>query len=228
MLSAEDFEYLRPRLQTMTIAVRQVLVKAGKPLEAVYFLNGGVASITKVLTDGAMVEVATVGDEGIIGIEALLNEKPEPPGEVLVQVSAENAAMTAERLAVRDFREALERRGGFRDLMGRYAQMVFAHMMQSTACNARHPVSHRCARSLLQTHDRIHGNEFELSQEFLAVMLGVQRPTVTVAAGMLQKAGLIRYSHGKITVLDRSGLEAASCECYEVIRKHSDRLLGTI
>src|SRR3954471_17351886 len=97
MLSPEDFEYLRPRLQTMPIAVRQVLVKAGKPLEAVYFLNGGVASMTKVLTDGAMVEVATVGDEGIIGIEALLNEKPEPPGEVLVQVSAENAAMTAER-----------------------------------------------------------------------------------------------------------------------------------
>jgi CRP-like cAMP-binding protein len=109
-------------------------------------------------------------------------------------------------LSVKDFRGAITRRGGFEALIGRYAQFVFAPVMQSTACNALHPVPQRCARWLLDTHDRLYHHRFHLSHEFLATMLGVQRPTVTVIAGILQKAGLISYIHGKVTILDRSGL----------------------
>ena len=112
----------------------------------------------------------------------------------------------------------------FHDLLGRYTQVVIAQMMQSTACNALHQVPQRCARWLLMTHDRMHEQDFHLSHEFLAVMLGVQRPTVSVVAGTLQEAGLIRYKHGRVTVRDRKGLEAAACECYAIIRAHFDRL----
>jgi CRP-like cAMP-binding protein len=108
--------------------------------------------------------------------------------------------------------------------MGRYTQTVIAQMMQSTACNALHPVQQRCARWLLMTHDRMHEQDFALSHEFLAVMLGVQRPTVTVVAGQLQSAGLIRYTHGRVSVVDRRGLEAASCECYAIIRTRFELL----
>jgi CRP-like cAMP-binding protein len=110
------------------------------------------------------------------------------------------------------------------DLIGRYTQVVIAQMMQSAACNARHQVQQRCARWLLMTHDRMQEQDFHLSHEFLSVMLGVQRPTVSVIAGTLQEAGLIRYPHGRVTVRNRKGLEAASCECYAIVRAHFDRL----
>jgi CRP-like cAMP-binding protein len=110
------------------------------------------------------------------------------------------------------------------DILGRYTQVVIAQMMQTTACNALHQVQQRCARWLLMTHDRMHEQNFTLSHEFLAVMLGVQRPTVSVVAGTLQAAGLIRYTHGRVKVQDRRGLEAAACECYPIIRAHFDRL----
>ena len=111
------------------------------------------------------------------------------------------------------------------NVIGRYAQAGVAQMMQSTACNARHHIQERCARWLLMTHDRVGRDDFELSHEFLAVMLGVRRQSVTVVAGTLQRAGLLTYKHGRITVLDRTGLEAASCECYAAIRRRFDSLL---
>jgi CRP-like cAMP-binding protein len=114
--------------------------------------------------------------------------------------------------------------GAFRELVGRYTNVIIAQMMQSTACNALHQVPQRAARWLLMTHDRMHEQDFHLSHEFLAVMLGVQRPTVSVVAATLQEAGLIRYTHGHVTVRNRKGLEAASCECYPIIRAHFDRL----
>jgi CRP-like cAMP-binding protein len=226
-LPADDYQQLRPFLRTVPIHVREVLLKAREPLDAVYFLNGGVGSMTTVLKNGAMVEVATVGDEGMIGIEAFLSAHPVAPGETLIQVPDAAASMNAERLEIKHFRHALDTRPAFHDLIARYAQVVFAQMMQSTACNALHPVPQRCARWLLQTHDRMHGRDFRLSHEYLAVMLGVQRPTVSVVAGALQKAGLIRYTHGLIAVVDRRGLEAASCECFAVIQGHYRRLLSS-
>ena len=130
----------------------------------------------------------------------------------------------AERLGVAAFRRETRRQGAFAELVGRYAQATVAQMMQSAACNARHHVQERCPRWLLTTHDRVGGDEFHLSHEFLAVMLGVRRQSVTVVAGTLQAAGLISYRHGRVKILDRKGLEAASCECYAVVRKRFDAI----
>jgi CRP-like cAMP-binding protein len=207
-------------LKTVPIRVKQVLQKTGDPVRFVYFLNGGVASITTTLSDGTAVEAATVGDEGMLGVEAFLTVDAIAPGETLIQVPDTDA----EVMSVQDFRREIEKQGAFRDLIGRYTQVVIAQMMQTTACNALHDVQQRCARWLLMTHDRMHEEDFTLSHEFLAVMLGVQRPTVSGAAGTLQDAGLIRYTHGRVTVSNRRGLEAASCECYPIIRAHFDRL----
>ena len=197
-----------------------MLHKNGERFRTVYFLNGGVASITTVLSDGTTVEAATVGDEGMLGVESFLDGAAIAAGETLIQVPD----TSAEAMSVDDFRNAVGERGAFRDLVGRYTRVVIAQMMQSTACNALHQVPQRAARWLLMTHDRMHERDFNLSHEFLAVMLGVQRPTVSIVAATLQQAGLIRYVHGRVTVRDRKGLEAASCECYPIIRAHFDRL----
>jgi CRP-like cAMP-binding protein len=219
-LPAADFNRLRPHLKTVPLILKQVLQKQGEPIRHVYFPNGGVVSITTVLSSGTQVEAATVGDEGMLGIEAFLSADAIAPGETLMQVPDTNAEM----LSVEDFRREIDAHGALHDLVGRYTQIVIAQMMQCAACNALHQVSQRCARWLLTTHDRMSEQDFHLSHEFLAVMLGVQRPTVSVVAATLQEAGLIRYTHGHVTVRDRKGLEAASCECYPIIRAHFDRL----
>jgi CRP-like cAMP-binding protein len=130
----------------------------------------------------------------------------------------------AGQLSVGAFREEIARRAELHDLLGRYTQVVIAQMMQSTACNALHDVQERCARWLLMTHDRVHQRDFELSHEFLAIMLGARRPTVTLVAGTPPRAGLIAYTRGRVKVLDRAALEATACPCYAVIRAHFDRL----
>jgi CRP-like cAMP-binding protein len=219
-LPEADFRRISPFLHTVPVRLKQVLHTTGEPLTAVYFPNGGVASITTRLLDGTSVEAATVGDEGMIGIEAFLSVNAVAPGDALIQVPDTNAEM----MSVEDFRREINEHGAFHDLIGRYVQVVIAQMMQSTACNLLHQVQQRCARWLLTTHDRMHEQDFHLSHEFLAVMLGAQRPTVSVVAGTLQQAGLIRYIHGRVTVRDRKGLEAAACECYPIIRAHFDRL----
>jgi CRP-like cAMP-binding protein len=221
-LPAKDFRRLLPLLTTVPIRLKQVLQKPGEPLRAVYFLNGGAASIVTILADGTMVEAATVGCEGMLGIEAFLSVRPVARGKTLMQVQVPDT--DAERLSVEDFRREVAVGGALHDLMGRYTQVIIAHLMQSTACNARHDMQQRCARWLLMTHDRMHQQDFNLSHEFLAAMLGVHRPTVSVAAAALQQAGLIRYTHGRITVRNRNGLEKASCECYAIIRAQFDRL----
>jgi CRP-like cAMP-binding protein len=219
-LPAADFRRLRPHLTTIPIRVRQVLYAHGERIRWVYFPNGGVLSITTALSNGRPVEVATVGDEGMVGLPAFLCDGARAAGDTLMQVPDTNA----ERLAVDDFRRELARGGALRDQVGRYVEVFVAQMMQTTACNAVHRVSQRCARWLLMTHDRMHRQDFTLSHEFLAAMLAVQRPTVSEVAARLQKAGFIRYTHGRVTVRHRKGLEAASCECYAVIRKQLDRL----
>ena len=156
----------------------------------------------------------------MLGVEAFLSAAAIAPGETLIQVPD----TSAETMDVDDFRREVARPGLFRELVGRYTQVVIAQMMQSSACNALHQVPQRAARWLLMTHDRMHEQDFHLSHEFLAVMLGVQRPTVSSVAATLQHAGLIQYTHGRVSVRDRKGLEAASCECYSIIRAHFDRL----
>jgi CRP-like cAMP-binding protein len=156
----------------------------------------------------------------MLGIEAFLGIGAIAPGLTLMQVPDTNAEM----LSVDDLRREVATCGALQDVLGRYTQVIIAQLMQSTACNVKHDVAQRCARWLLMTHDRMQKRDFNLSHAFLAIMLGVRRPTVSVAAATLQEAGLIRYTHGRIRVLNRKGLEAASCECYAIIRAHFDRL----
>jgi len=195
---------------------KQILLKRDEPVRHVFFPNAGVCSVTATMNDGTAVEIATVGDEGMVGMAAFLGHEPMP-GESMVQV-ADRHGISAERMSVKAFRHELDRRGALYDSINRYSQGMMALMAQSIACMALHHVDERCCRWLLMTHDRIQSDGFELSHEFLAMMLGSTRPTVTLVAGALQKAGLIRYTHGRMTILDRPGLEARSCECYATVR----------
>jgi CRP-like cAMP-binding protein len=163
-LPDEDFRRLLPDLKTIPIRTRQVLHQQGELIRQVYFPNGGVCSITTVLSDGMTVEAATVGDEGMLGIEAFLTDDAVAPGETVVQVPDTDAVM----VSVETFRREIADHGPLHDLLGRYTQSVIAQMMQTTACNALHQVPQRCARWLLMTHDRMHRQDFSLSHEFLA------------------------------------------------------------
>jgi len=221
-LSAGDFQRLQTHLRTVQLRPRQVIHRRNEPIKEVFFLNGGMASVTAVLQDGAMVEIATVGDEGLIGINAFLGGSMVG-AETMLQVP-DTPATSAQVMSVEAFRLELDRRGSLFDCVQRYSQGLLTLMMHSTACIAFHPVLQRCSRWLLMTHDRVRRDEFSLSHEFLAMMLGATRPTVTVVAGTLQKAGFINYKHGRMTILDRASLESASCECYGTVKGHFDRL----
>jgi CRP-like cAMP-binding protein len=214
-----DFERLRPHLRNTPIPAKHIFHALNEPIREVVFLNGGVASITTVMKDGASVEIATVGDEGFLGVGAFLGGTIDG-GAAMMQVPDGSA----EILSLAEFRIELDRRGAFHECIQRYSQGLFTLMMQSTACMALHEVQERCCRWLLMTHDRVRQDRFHLSHEFLAMMLGVTRPTVTVVAGTLQRAGLITYTHGRITIVDRQSLEAQSCECYATIKAHFERL----
>jgi CRP-like cAMP-binding protein len=219
-LPAADFQRLLPDLKTIPLRRKLVFNRLGENVEYVYFPNGGVISVTVVSSEGMIVETATVGVEGMLGIEAYLRPDPVSPGETMVQVPDTNA----ERLSVYAFRRELARQETLFDLIGRYAQTAIAQMMQSAACNALHHIDERCCRWLLLTHDRVGKDSFDLSQEFLAAMLGVRRQSVTVVAGTLQGAGLLSYKYGRVTILNRKGLESASCECYAILRRQFDDL----
>lgn len=218
-LPLDDFRRIQPHLTTVPVSTRQVFHKRGEPIRAVYFLNGGMASVTVAMSDGTMVEVATVGDEGVLGVGAVFGSRASS-AETMVQVPDTDAEM----MPMDAFSAELSLRSGLHECVGRYAEGFLALVMQSTACMALHEVQERCARWLLMAHDRVRRDEFELSQEFLAMMLGSSRPTVTVAAGVLQQAGLIRYRYGRISVEDRAGLERAACECYAHVKEQYDQL----
>ena len=182
--------------------------KPGERIRDIYFPGGGFISIVTVLNDGSMVEVATVGREGMCGTSAVLNGDPFPSA-AMVQGETDMCY----RMPADVFREEIDL-NSFQHLMTRYAQALTGVVMLSTACNAVHSVEQRLARWLLMAHDRVGRNEFPLTQEFVAMMLGASRPTVTVVASTLQKAGLITYHRGHLKIVNRERLEAASCECY--------------
>lgn len=206
-------------LRMRKVTVGDALFEHGVAVTEVFFPNGGVYSVTNQMRDGALVEVATVGTEGMLGVSVFLGDMIGT-GRSLQQVP--DGPLPA--LPVADFLAAIAAPGPFRDLMARYAQAHLLNVMQCTACNALHRLEQRCCRWLLQTHDRVNADDFHLKHEFLAIMLGTTRPTVTVVLGSLQKAGLITSRYGRIRIVDRPGLEAASCECYEAIRQHFERL----
>ena len=218
-LPAADFDRIVPTLSCFPSRTRQVLQEHGKPIHSVFFPNGCVTSTTTLMEDGAMVEVATVGWEGLVNVTSLFLDGAAV-GEVMVQVP--NGVIFA--MPVTAFRKEIDCGGPFGDLVNRYAQAFLFQSMRATACNALHQLEHRCARWLLETRDRVGADEFSLSHEFLSIMLGVHRPTVSVALGTLQRAGFISSRRGRIQVLDDCGLEEASCECYRAIRTHFERL----
>jgi len=219
-LPAADYRRILPTLTTVPLKFRQVMHKYGEPIDTVYFIGGGVASVTNVMTDGRMVEVATIGNEGMVGVTVFLGGTLSP-GEAFIQVPDGNGqAMPADA-----FRKELDRRGAFYGLMSRYSQAMQILIMQSTACNSLHTVEERCSRWLLMTHDRVDGDELRLTHEFLGYMLGVRRPTVSLVLGTLDKAGILHNGTKKITIVNRARLEDTSCECYRVVKSAFDRLL---
>jgi CRP-like cAMP-binding protein len=223
-LPAAELTRILSNLEAVPVAAKQVMLKRGDPIRHVFFPNGGVFSVTAMMKNGSAVEVATVGSEGMLGVSAFLGGAAIS-GESMLQVPSERAEeKTVERMSVDAFRRELERHAGLHESVARYSQGAIALMMQSTACMALHRVQERCCRWLLMTHDRIRTDQFTLSQEFLAMMLGCARPTVAVVAGGLQEMGLIRYTHARMTSLDRAGVEAASCECYATVKTEFDRL----
>jgi CRP-like cAMP-binding protein len=212
-LPAADYSRILPSLTVMPLILKEVLHKPGERIRYIYFPGGGFCSVLTVLEDGGMVEVATIGREGVVGASAVLDGSIAH-STTLVQGESE----TCYRMPAEDFRREMDRRGAFYRLLTHYAQALVGSIMQVTACNAVHSVEQRLARWLLMAQDRMGGDEFPLTQEFVAMMLGASRPTVTVVAGTLQKAGLIKYRHGRVTVSDRQALEDASCECYRAAR----------
>lgn len=208
-LPADDYGRIARTLTVIPLKLKDRLYKPGERIQYVYFPAGGFCSIVTVLEDGSMVEVATVGREGAIGAIGTLDGSPMQ-STTMVQGETE----TCYRMSVSAFRLEMERRGPFYELLTRYQEALFGFIMQSTACNAVHSVEQRLARWLLLARDRMGSDDFPLTQEFVAMMLAVARPSVSVVAGTLQKAGLIKYRHGRVQILDGDQLEAASCECY--------------
>lgn len=218
-LPPDERARLNGALEWVPLPFRQVVFEPNQIIEHVYFPEEGVVSIIGLMEDGSAVETATVGNEGMAGVPVFLGAM-QMAGQAFVQVPG-----SAWRLHARALREEVRRGGALSRLLGRYTQALFTLVAQSSACNRKHAVEQRCARWLLMTHDRVDGDTFELTQHFLSQMLGVRRATVSEAAGALQDRGLIQYTRGRITVLDRPGMEAAACACYGIIRAEFARML---
>lgn len=219
-LPQADLSYILPKLRPFTLTVRDMLIVPDKAIEAVYFVESGYISSVITLEDGTQAEVGLTGREGMVGLPLILG----------VDSAFEQAFVQANGSALRmeagAFRQALEETPTLRGLLSRYHEAMRAQTAQTAACNGRHDLEQRFARWLLMAHDRSDGDDLSLTQEFLALMLCVYRPSITAVAGILQRAGIIRYGYGHITVLDRSALEATACDCYNAVTRRFERLLS--
>jgi CRP-like cAMP-binding protein len=219
-LPAEVFDRLLPDLKPVTMPLGKVIYESGAELDHVFFpVPGCIVSMLYVMADGASAEIAVVGDEGMVGI-ALFMGGGTTPSRALVQ-----SAGQAFQLKGGSLKMEFERHSELQHLLLRYTQALITQMSQTAVCNRHHSVDQQLCRWLLLSLDRLSSNELTMTQELIANMLGVRREGVTEAAGKLQALGLIHYSRGRITVLDRPGLEALVCECYAVVKKEYDRLL---
>jgi CRP-like cAMP-binding protein len=221
-LSDDDYERLRPHLSAVAFDYRKSLYEASRPIEHVYFPVDGVASLVITTADGSSAEVGTIGREGMVGLPVCLGDR-DAPSSVYVQVPGSALSMEAGL-----FRRELERSPTLKLIMLRYGHAFFNEVAQSAACAHLHKVDQRCCRWLLMTRDRMPSDDFLLTQEFLGMMLGVRRTTVTDVMGALQKAGFIRYRRGHVSILDAEALRQRACECYDISRQEFDRLLGDI
>jgi CRP-like cAMP-binding protein len=220
-LPEDVYRRLEPALSTVALSLKDVLYEADQAIAHAHFPLSGVMSLVLTMKDGTTVEVGAVGNEGFVGLPVFLGDDTSPM-KALCQVPGDVV-----RMPVDAFRQEISAGDGIlRRVVAKYAHALINQVSQSVACNHLHTVEQRLARWLLMTHDRVGKDEFPVTQEFIAQMLGVRRPSVTIAAGLLEKAKLIGYKRGHVTVIDRQGLEAATCECYANVRREYERLLG--
>ena len=219
MLPLEELGRLLPHLVVVELAAKTVVIRPDQKSEYAYFIETGVISMVSTQEDGARVEVGLIGYDGMAGLHLVLGVESSA-WEGLVQVQGH-----ALRVSVAAFRRALNELPSLQPLLLRYVDSIQAQIVQSVVCNARHPIEQRLARWVLMTHDRAQGDSFIMTQEFISTMLGVRRPGVTLALGALQRSGLVEHRNGILRVNDRANLEAASCECYGVVRRRFAWLL---
>jgi CRP-like cAMP-binding protein len=220
LLSADHYRRLLPDLEPVSLKIRDPIYESQRKITHVYFPLSGVASIVAYMKNGMGVEVATVGNEGMLGL-AVFFGADSTPLVAFQQVPGDHMRMTTER-----FKDELARNGHLTEITQLYTQTLITQIAQGNACNRLHSMEQRCARWLLQTHDRVDKDEFPLTQEFLAQMLGTRRASVSEVANKLGKENLISYTRGVIHIRNRKGLERRSCECYFVVKNEFDRLLG--
>jgi CRP-like cAMP-binding protein len=219
-LPAPEREALMAHMRPAHLTVKTVLFDPGQVIGAVHFPIDGVISLVTPLADGNIVEVATIGNEGIVGVPLVAG------GSLAVRAISQVGGRTL-RMDAGTFVAELERLTGFRRLVQRYIQALFGQISQAAACNRLHSNEERLSRWLLMSHDRVGMDAFPITHEFLGQMLGSRRATVTLSAGLLQAAGLIKYHRGRVTIVDREGLEGVSCECYGIIKAALDRVVST-
>jgi CRP-like cAMP-binding protein len=219
-LPDKDYRRLRPDLQQVTLPLGHVIYEPGARLDYLYFPTECVVSLLYTTEDGATAEIGLTGNDGAVGIALFLG------GDTTTNRAVVQVAGSALRIKAEAMQLEFARGGRFQQLMLRYTQALITQISQTAICNRLHLIEKRLCRWLLLSHDRVRSDEVLMTQEFIANMLGGRRESVTVAAGRLQEAGLIHYARGHIKILDRKGLEAAVCECYQVVRREFDRLLG--
>ena len=218
-LPSAEFARLAPRLERVSLPTLDVLCESGIPLRHVYFPTTAIASLLYVTEQGESSEVAMVGNEGIVGVALFTG------GETTLSRVVVRSAGHAYRLSGKSLHDEFYRGGPMQALLLRYTQALLTQMAQTLLCNRHHSLEQQLCRWLLQLFDRLPSNKLAITQELIANTLGVRRGGVSEAAGVLRKAGLIKYHRGSITLLDRAALEARACECYAVVRKEFDRLL---
>jgi CRP-like cAMP-binding protein len=218
-LTAGELKRLRRHLEPVEMILGEVVYESGRHMDHVYFPTDSIVSLLYVLENGASAEIAVVGNEGVVGISLFMGGESTPSRAVV------QSAGSAYRLAAQIMKTEFTRGGGMQHLMLRYTQSLITQMAQTAVCNRHHSVDQQLCRWLLLSIDRLPSPEIEMTQELIANMLGVRREGVTEAAGKLQKAGVISYRRGHIKVLNRPKLEGMSCECYEVVRRETERLL---
>jgi CRP-like cAMP-binding protein len=219
-LPADIYERLLPNLQLIAMPLGKVLYEAGGQLEYVYFPTTAIVSLHYVMESGATAEIAGVGNEGVVGISVFMGGKTTPS---MATVFSDGYGY---RLKARLILDEFNRTGPMMNLLLIYTQALMTQVSQTAVCNRHHSVEQQLCRWLLLTLDRLSGNELVVTQELISTMLGVRREGITESAGNLQRAGLISYRRGHITVLDRAGLESHTCECYQVVKKEFHRLLN--
>jgi CRP-like cAMP-binding protein len=219
MLPAEDQARTFPLLEPVTLTQGDVLCESGDCFEYVYFPTDSIVSLLYLMEDGATAEIAVVGSDGMVGIALFMG------GGSTTTCSVVESAGHGYRMSGRQFEAEINRHGALHDLMLHYSQALITQMVQTAVCNCHHTIDQQLCRWLLLSLDRLPGNELIMTQERIANMLGVRRESVTEAAGKLHDLSVIDYRRGHITVLDRAALEELSCECYEVVKRETDRLL---